>query len=426
MNPVVDLNEYLERLSEEDMLIRIQEEVDIKHKLASLAVESEKKGEGALLFESIKGHRIPVVTNLYSVIERVCLAFGAEKERLHDFFLTAMNRRVKPSIVNVGKVEDSEEDTLDDLPIPYHSLYDGGRYITGVLTAKEGDVRALQFARFQVKGPKRLGVRIDPGRRIREIMKGKGALDVAVIIGAPPSVEFAAAIKGLGYDKLELAGALQGKPIEVIKCKEVECEIPANAQIMIEGVMNLKNLEVEGPFAEFTGYYGPPEPMPVIDVKRICRRTDAVFRTIIGGSMEHLMLNNLAREAVIYDSLRRSVPGIIDVHLPPYACGFIAFLSIKNEYVREAKNALLAALSAHPVVKYAIIVDEDVNIWDEREVLWALATRSGGDEDIIVIPKAFNHVMDPASEEGMVNKVGIDATFPPEKRKLYKKVKYLD
>ncbi len=426
MIAALDLNEFVEVLEEKNMLQRITKQVDVNYELASIAVKSERRRGGALLFESVKGYRIPVVTNLYSEMERVCVALGVDIKNVHDFFLKAFREQLKPVKVRKGRFGDIEEKSIDNLPILLHSIYDAGRYITGILTAKEGKMRALQFARFQVKGPNKLVVRIEPDRRIREIAKGKRKLDVAIVIGAPPAVEFAAAVRGLGYDKLELAGALQGKPVEVVKCNEVECEVPARSQIVIEGVLNMWNLEVEGPFAEFTGYYSPPQLMPVVEVARVYRKEDAFYRTIVGGSQEHLLLSNITREAFIYDSLKKAVPGVIDVYLPPFACGFIAILSIKRDSVKEARNALLSALSAHPVVKYAIVVDEDINIRDEREVLWALATRSGGDEDIIVVPKTFGHVADPASNGGMVNKVGIDATFPPEKREKYKRVEYAD
>jgi 2,5-furandicarboxylate decarboxylase 1 len=164
--------------------------------------------------------------------------------------------------------------------------------------------------------------------------------------------------------------------------------------------------------------------MPVIECKKVTRRSDGIFRTIVGGSLEHVMLNNVAREANVYQLLKRAVPGVLDVHLPAFGCGFIAFLSVKADYVSEAKNALLIALSAHPVVKYAIVVDEDVNVRDERQVFWAVATRSGGDLDLVFAPRTYNHVMDPGSDNGFVHKLGIDATFPPEKRERYKRVKY--
>jgi len=165
--------------------------------------------------------------------------------------------------------------------------------------------------------------------------------------------------------------------------------------------------------------------MPVVRAKKITARGDAVHRTIVGASKEHLTLNNVAREATIFESLKKAVPGVVDVHLPAFSGGFIAFVSVRNNYAMMARNALMSALSAHPVVKFAIVVDEDIDIHDEREVLWALATRSGGEEDVIVVPKAYGHVMDPAGVNGWVNKVGLDATFSPEKRRLYRKVEYL-
>ena len=424
MKAVLDLNEYLERLSNAGMVTRVSHPVDSKYELASLAVESEKKKGGAIFFECLKGHGIPVVTNLYSEVERISLAFGIEKEQLHEHFSSAMNKRVKPTVIKEGRVQEKEEHSLDDLPIPHNTLQDAGRYVTGILTAQESGVRIFQFLRAQVKSLDKLCIRVDPGRRLWDVVKGKDTLDVALIIGAPPSVEFAAAVRGSAFDKLELAGALQGAPIELVRCKEVDCEVPSRAQIVIEGVMDKSNMEPEGPFAEFSGYYSPSEPMPIVTVKGIVRRADGVYRTVIGGSMEHIALNNVGREASIYDSLKKAVPGIVDAYLPPFGCGFVAFLSVRKEYVMMAKNALLTAMSAHPVVKYAVVVDEDVNIRDEREVLWAIATRSGGDDDIVFVRGAFDHGLDPASVGGFVNKMGLDATFPPDKRKLFRKVEY--
>jgi 2,5-furandicarboxylate decarboxylase 1 len=276
-----------------------------------------------------------------------------------------------------------------------------------------------------VKSASKLAVRVDPGRRLWDVTKDKEKIDAALIIGAPPSVEFAASVRGSTFDKLEMAGSLQGSSVDLVKCKAVNCEVPALSQIVIEGVMDKRNMEPEGPFAEFTGYYSPPEPMPIFQVKKVTMRSDAVFRTVIGASAEHLTLNNVGREASLYDSLKRAVPGVVDVHLPPFGCGFIAFVSIRKEYVMMAKNSLLAVLSAHPVVKYAIVVDEDVNIHDEREVLWAMATRSGGDDDLVIVPRAFNHGLDPGSNDGFVTKLGIDATFPADKKEIFKKVEYM-
>ncbi len=425
MDPVVDLNEYLQRLSEHSMLLRVDDEVNPIYELAKRAVEAERKRESALVFSSVRGSSMPVASNLYSEQERVAMVFGKPSPELSRYFLEAMSAPVKPTYVNSASVQELREESLDSLPIPHHSPSDGGRYISGgVLTAFREGRRAMQFARVQVKDSRRLAVRIDPGRTIRGLMKDTDVLDVAIAIGAPPAVEYAAAVRGLNFDKLDLAGALQHRPIEVVKCAEVDCEVPARSQVVIEGVMKVKELEQEGPFGEFTGYSSPSELMPIVECKTVTRRSDGVFRTIVGGSLEHVMLNNVAREAAIYQILVRAVPGVLDVHLPASGCGFIAFLSVKEDYVHEAKNALLAALSAHPIVKYAIVVDEDIDVRDERQVLWALATRSGGDQDLVVAPRTYDHVMDPGSDNGFVNKLGIDATFPPEKKGRYRRVKY--
>lgn len=421
----MDVNQFIDRLTNAGKLDRISRKVNPVHELASIAVAHERADGGAVLFESVKGSSVPLVTNLYSELDRVFLAFGTTGTDLHDLFLSAMSNGVRPKVMSKGVVMEKTVESLDALPIPVHSLHDAGRYLTCILTAKVKGVRVLQHVRAEVKGPNKLGIRIDPGRRFWDVSKGMEKVEVCLVIGAPPAVEFAAALRGRSQDKLDVAGALQHTPVELVQCAEVNCEVPSRSEIVLEGVIDMSQREKEGPFAEFTGYYSPPELMPIVKLKRISMRPDVIHRTIIGASKEHLMLNNVAREATIYESVRKAVPGVIDVHLPAFTSGFIAFISVKNDYVSMAKNALLSALSAHPVVKYAIVVDEDIDIHNEREVLWALATRSGGDEDVFLVPQAYGHVMDPAGVGGHVNKIGIDATFPPEKRKLFRKVEYL-
>jgi len=424
LKAILDVNQFVERLDGAGKLDRISRTVSPIHELASIAVAHERADGGAVLFEAVKGSDIPLVANLYSERDRVSLAFGASGTDLHELFLSAMNNGVKPKMIAKGPVMERTVDSLDALPIPVHSLRDAGRYLTCLMTTKAQGTRVMQHVRAEVKGPRKLGVRIDPGRKFWDVSKGLEKVEVCLVIGAPPAVEFAAALRGRAQDKLEIAGALQRAPVELVQCEEVDCQAPARSEIILEGVVDLKHVEMEGPFAEFTGYYSPPEPMPVVKVSRISMRRNAVHRTIVGASKEHLTLNNVAREAIIYESVRKAVPGVVDVYLPAFAGGFIAFISVKYDYVAMAKNALLSALSAHPVVKCAVVVDEEVDIHDEREVLWAIATRSGGDEDVLLVPHAYGHVMDPAGEKGYVNKLGIDATFTAEKKKLYRKVEY--
>ncbi|HYM02003.1 MAG TPA: UbiD family decarboxylase domain-containing protein, partial [Stellaceae bacterium] len=215
------------------------------------------------------------------------------------------------------------------------------------------------------------------------------------------------------HDELEIAGALHGRPLDVVKCLTKELRVPAQAEIVIEGRILSRVREPEGPFGEFPQYYGERSDRHVIEVDAVTRRKDAVFHTVIGGAMEHLLLGGIPREATLLAHIQRNFPNVRDVHLSKGGvCRYHLYVQMKKRQEGEAKNVILAAFAGHYDVKQVIVVDEDVDIHNAAEVEWAVATRAQADRDLVIVSDSQCSKLDPSTRNGVGTKMGIDATIP--------------
>ena len=426
-----DLRSFITALELYGELARVKKPVNTKFAIGSLARKSEIQSGPALFFEKPYGYNIPVVVDILSTIKRLAIGIGVPEEQVMNRITEAMNTPIKPVTVKHSPVKDNvfekDPDLLRILPIPTHSELDGGPYISGgVVFAKDPETgrQNLSFHRMQVKGSKKLGIDIDPWRHLKDFFgntHGK-PLDIAICIGLPPAVEIGGAVRS-PLDEIEIAGALIGEPFELVQCDHVDLRVPACTEILIEGRI-MHTMEMEGPFAEFTGYYGG-ETHPIVEVESISCRKDAIYRTICGGSLEHILLGNvITRDPLLYGFVKHVCAGVKAVHHPPQAAGFHAVVSIKKTKEGEAKNVIFAALASHVNLKQVTVVDDDIDIYDPKDVEWAVATRVQGDEDIIIIPGALGHVLDKSTRGGVSAKVGIDATIPLDRKKDFVRAKY--
>jgi 2,5-furandicarboxylate decarboxylase 1 len=210
-----------------------------------------------------------------------------------------------------------------------------------------------------------------------------------------------------------VAGALQGRPLPVVKCVTNDVRVPADSEIVIEGRLLPEIREPEGPFGEFPQYYGPRADRHVIEIDAITHRCNAIFHTIVGGGLEHLLLGAIPREATLLAHLHRSFPGVRDVHLSLGGVGrYHLHVQISKRQEGEAKNVILGAFGGHYDIKQVIVVDEDVDIHNPSEVEWAVATRVQADRDLVVISGAQGSKLDPSTDNGVGSKMGLDATKP--------------
>jgi 4-hydroxy-3-polyprenylbenzoate decarboxylase len=281
-------------------------------------------------------------------------------------------------------------------------------------------VRNLSFQRMQLKGPNRFGASLHSRGHIWDYLQRCEArgqnLEVAVVIGCHPAIYIAAAAKvAMDVDELSIAGALMGAPVEMVKCKTIDVEVPADAEYVVEGEILAGVHEDEGPYGEYTGYSTYRSTRNVFVVKAITHKRKPIFLDIIPGySAEHLLLGRSTREAHVFHRLKEMVPTLKAINYPKSGTHFHAYMSFKKTAEGQARQALMLLMGLDSYVKLAVAVDEDVDVFNEEEVLWALATRFQADTDMFMIPKVFCNRLDPSSVEGMSAKIGIDATKGPK------------
>lgn len=421
LQPVRTLRDWLDHLAGSGRLAVMRPGLGLKFELAAVAKHFD--GRRATLFPRPGGHRIPVVSGLVSDRRWMAEAMAVEPGDVLTRFQEAALNPVPWREVEVAPAQEvvhREVDLAQLLPLPTHNEFDSGPYITAGLMIARNPLTGQQnvsIHRCQVSGPNRLGVLLLPRHThmFYEMAERAGAaLDVAVVIGVDPLTLLASqAIAPLDFDELQIAGALQGRPLPVVKCLGSALRVPAEAEIVIEGRLLPHVREREGPFGEFPQYYGEPADRHVIEVDTVTHRRDALFHTIVGGGLEHLLLGGIPREATLLAHLRRSFPNVLDVHLSlGGVCRYHLWVQIAKRQDGEAKNIMLGAFAGHYDVKQVVVVDEDVDIHNATEVEWAVATRFQADRDLVIVPESQGSKLDPSTRNGVGAKMGIDATKP--------------
>ncbi len=410
-----------------DEVIKITEPVELDYLPTALALELDKKGKFPVIWiENPIGFEGPVISNLFADRDRIARMVGeTKKEQFASAWERAEKQKVPARIVERGDVQEvvyaGNEVDVTQLPISRHFEEDAGRYIgSGILICKDPDtaVRNLSYQRLQIKSTNKFGASLHSRGHIWEHLQRCEArgenLEVAVVLGAHPAVHLAAAAKvAMEVDELEIAGGFLGRPIDLVKCKTIDVEVPANAEIVIEGEILAGVHEEEGPFGEYTGYSTYRSTKNVFMVKAITTRKNPIYLDIIPGySNEHLLLGRSTKEAYVFSRLKEIVPDVQAINYPKSGTHFHAYLSLKKTAEGQARHALMALFGLDSYIKLAIAVDEDVNVYSEEEVLWAMATRFQADTDSFIVPKVFCNRLDPSAVDGMSAKLGIDATAP--------------
>ena len=416
------LRGWLDRLAATDRLTVMRPGLGLKHELAAIA--NRLDGRTATVFPHPDGHAGTVVSGLVSNRAWMAEALGVDADELITHVQKASASPVAPREVASAPAQDVVHRENIDLnallPIPTLNEYDSGPYISaGLMIARDPDTGRQNVAilRCQINGPDRIGVLMLPRHTDhffrRAEARGQG-LDVALVVGVDPACLLASqAIVPLGHDELGIAGALAGKPVDVVRCLTNEVRVPAEAEIVIEGRILPDVRELEGPFGEFPQYYGERAKRHVMQVDAVTHRERPLFHMIVGGALEHLLLGAIPREATILATLQRNFPGVEDVHLGLGGVGrYHLSVKLKKSQDGEGKNVLLGAFAAHYDIKQAIVVDSDVNIHDPREVEWAVATRFQADRDLVIVPHSQGSKLDPSSDNGVGAKMGLDATIP--------------
>jgi 2,5-furandicarboxylate decarboxylase 1 len=434
MGLLMDLRRFLEMVRHAGELYEIRRTVDPVRELGAVLNACERAGKAAF-FHSVKNFDVPVVGALLSSASRIALALECSVPEVSARMAAATEKPVKFELQKSRPPCQEivvEKPDLGRLPIPTHSPLDAGPFITaGVVIARdpESGRHNLSYNRMQIYGADRTGISMNIWRHIKgffDKMEPKGQnLPFCVALGPDPVVMMAAAFRYNG-DEYEVAGALRGAPIPVVRALTCDVLVPAFSEIILEGEVLAGERQMEGPMAEFTGHYSGADPKHVARITRITHRANPIFQTMNGGGYEHVSVGNMiTREPLLERFVKHISPRVKAVHLPPYSGGFTAIVALENPQPGEARNVALAAMGAHVNFKTVIVVDADVDIFDPADVMWALSTRARWDRGFAVIPGAHTNELDPSSDEhGIVGKVVIDATLPADKRSRFRKVAY--
>jgi UbiD family decarboxylase len=422
-----DLRSYLELVKQKNPedFVAVSREVDPAYELTAVAVklEQEAKRRPVVLFKNVKGSRFPVLTNLHASRARLALAMNAAPEEMQQTYLRAMEKPIAPMTVSRAPVHEvvlkGADVDLHALPQIVHHEGDGGPYITAAISfAKDpaGDTWNCAYNRLMIQGRDKTSIHLTLAKHLWEFARTAEArgepLPIALAIGVHPAIALGClAIGSIDEDERAIMGGLLGAPLELVRCQTSDVLAPAHAEMILEAEILPDERTAEGPFGEFTGYSLGERQREVVKVRAITHRKDALFQDICVGHLDHMMLSTTPIEANIYRAVRAMVPSLKAVRVPaPFTC----YVSIDQRISGQGKNAIMAVFGADLYMKRVIVVDKDVDIFNERQVNWAVATRCQPDRDILIIPNARGSDLDPSTkEDGYTAKWGVDATAKP-------------
>ncbi|MGB4198804.1 MAG: UbiD family decarboxylase, partial [Tepidanaerobacteraceae bacterium] len=373
-----------------------------------------------------------VVTNVFAHRKNCALALDLSKDQWRmetslEYARRAMDL-IKPVVVDKSEapckevIMTGDEVDLYKLPVQTHHEMDGMPYLPDAVVAADPDTGIYNSShhRMIIAGKDESRIWMSPRHLwnyfVRAEERGE-PLPIAHVLGHHPGFFLGSeSILPITTDEYEVIGGILQEPLRLVPSETYgeRLMVPADAEIVIEGEILPNCRAPEGPFGEFTGYYGPQRWSPVVKIKAITHRKNPIFLNILCGHPDTWLLGGIAKEACLYEELRRVCPGVTAVHLPTTGtCRFHAYVAIKQRFNGEAKVAGIATIPHHDIVKHIVVVDDDIDPFDEKQVLWAIATRVQADKDVTIIPNCRGGLLDPSSViEGIGAKMVIDATKP--------------
>jgi len=431
-----DLRHFLKTVEEKtpELLLRIKKEVSPRWELSSVQKRLEAEGRlPIVVFEKIQGHDMPIVTNLFASKRHLALALDTSPQDVVARFAEAQKHRIKPRVVSSGPVKEvtltGDKADLRTLPIVTHCEKDAGPYISSGVTIIRDPVSGCLNAgiyRSRYLSPKTVTMNMAPlchaSQVVAQAEARKQHVEAAIVIGHHPAMGMASQQRGqLSEFELETMGGLLGEPVDVVPCETVDVLVPADAEIVVEGQIRTDAWEDDGPFGDYWLYYAPPKKARVFEVTAITRRRDAIYHDIFNVGPEHLVLFSLGMEGVVLSQLQQLVPQVTAINVPVSGSGNLVYVQIKKDFEGLGINTALAALGAYRF-KCAVVVDVDIDIYDDRKVLWAMMTRTQADRSFFTVPGSYISRVDPtgyapwqsagAGDRLLSTRLGVDATKP--------------
>ncbi|MGD8918293.1 MAG: menaquinone biosynthesis decarboxylase [Nitrosopumilaceae archaeon] len=443
---IEDIHDFIKELEKNNELKRVKTEVDSELEIAEIMRRKMYSNGPAILFENVKDFEMPILANAFGSMKR--LEIGLEMtdfteigQRIVD--MTKMDipsgifNKIKklpelskmtesfPKLESSGPVTEITSSTASfaDLPVLKSWPEDAGRFITLGLVATnhpETGVRNLGVYRMQIVDDTHALMHWQKHKRgahHSDISKTKGEkIPTAIIIGGDPATVFSSiAPVPEGLDKYLFAGITRKKGIKMVKCKTIDLEVPANAEIVFEGYVDPSDIRDEGPFGDHTGYYTPVEPYPTFTLTGIMRRKDPIYVTTVVGKpiLEDAYIGKVIERSFL-PLIRMFHPEVVDFSMP--AAGWFqgfAIISIKKRYPGQAKKVMMGlwGMGQLSLTKMFVVVDDDINVHDMNDVIWAITTRADAARDTTIINNTPTDTLDPASPlVNLGSKMGIDAT----------------
>lgn len=431
-----DMREFLSFLEGRGDLIHIKEEVDPEWEVNGITRIGLQEQGPAILFDRIKGADLPMVTNLLGADRRFLWALGLEGwSQFNEEWVRRTDKLIPPRIVPAGPCQEQtisgEEIDLNRIcNVKWHQ-YDGGPFpgTLSVSVTKDPDTGLLNAGiyRMGTLGKNLLGwgaPEYTHGRQHYMKYERRGEpMPMAVITGYDPIVFIVSCTRTPpDVDEFHLAGALRGEPLEMVKCKTIDIEVPATCEMVFEGFVQPNVRKIEGGFGEYTGYYGEARSNPAFEVKTITFRKNPIYL----GAREQWYPSDSAlavgksSQAEAYKTLKKLVPGILDLRCDVTYEAIAKIDKLFKGHPQQVMDAIWGATYAR--YKHVIIVDKDIDIWDYNSVHWALSTRVKADRDVYILPRRAGQWLDPAvplREKGWQTGLGIDATMSWEEYEFW-------
>ncbi len=412
------LRGFIEELQKSGELTKITKPVSTEYEMAGIIAANCEK---PVMFENVKESSIPVVAGLVSSKELICRSMGITKEQLLPRLLSAIEQPITPQMVEKAACQEVVESDVDltKLPIMHYTDKDGGKYIASavsIIKDPQTGARNMCFHRLMLKDKNHFVARIVENRGTdTALKKAGGELEIAICLGNSTAVLLAAATTlPMGADELAMANALE--KTDLVKCKTVNLEVPADCEFVFEGKITNEKV-TEGPFLDLTGIVDRSRQQPVVEIKCVTHRENPIYQTILAGRNEHKFLMGMPKEPTIFKEVSK-VCQCKDVYITPGGCSWLhAVVQIKKQNPEDGKNAIAAAFKGHGSLKHCVVVDEDINIYDPHDVEWAIATRFQADKNSIILSNQPGSSLDPSGDlsegkKATTAKAGLDATAP--------------
>jgi 4-hydroxy-3-polyprenylbenzoate decarboxylase len=446
MHPLNDLRAFMDLLEKRGQLVRVRAQVSQDLEIAAIADHVTKQQGPALLFENVSGYKVPVLINAFGTAQRMAWALGCEDlnalgdrlrkvlGRAQGAFPATLLEKVEalkdladmarwgPKTVTRAPVQEvvweGEEADLGRLPVLKCWPLDAGRFITFPLVISRSALgrRNVGLYRMQVFDARTAGMhwQLHKGGRTHW-RDAQGRMPVAAVLGGDPATMYSASAPlPPDVDELLFAGFLRGQAVELVRCKTIDLEVPAQAEYVLEGYVDPEETRVEGPFGDHTGYYSHAEPYPVFHLTAITSRRDPVYPTIlVGRPLQEDFFLGKATERLFLPLIQMVVPELVDMDMPPHGVFHnLVLVSIRKAYPGQAQKVMYAlwGMGLMMLAKCIVVLDADVNVHDPLEVTWRVTNNVDPRRDFTIVDGPLDALDHSGPRHAFGGKVGIDAT----------------